>query len=313
MEHILVTGGAGFIGSHLCDFLIKKGHKVTVLDNFITGDRRNIEHLLDSSAFSLVEHDITDPFETSTKLDAVMHFASPASPMDYANLPLETMRANTLGTENALETAAANGAVFLLASTSEIYGDPLVHPQTEDYWGNVNPIGPRSVYDEAKRYAETLTVTYSRVRNVQTRIVRIFNTYGPRMRTFDGRIVPTMVCQALANEPITVFGDGLQTRSYCYVSDEVEGIYGLLQSDANARPVNIGNPQEISVIDFAREIITLTGSRSEIVHKELPVEDPKKRRPDITLAKSLFGFEPKTGLEEGLSLTIKYFRDVLSL
>ena len=306
---IVVTGGAGFLGSHLCDRLLAEGHEVIAVDNLLTGNRRNISHLADEKRFRFVLHDVTHFIFIDGPIDAVLHFASPASPIDYLELPIQTLKVGSLGTHNALGLAMAKGARFLLASTSECYGDPLVHPQPETYWGNVNPIGPRGVYDEAKRFAEAMTMAYQRAHGVDTRIVRIFNTYGERMRPRDGRVVPALICQALANEPMTVFGDGSQTRSFCYVSDLVEGIYRLLLSQER-EPVNVGKPAELSVLDFARTIQKLTGTRSEIVHRPLPVDDPKVRQPDITKARTKLGWEPKVKLEPGLDRTIEYFRSL---
>ncbi|NCO32314.1 MAG: NAD-dependent dehydratase [Armatimonadetes bacterium CG2_30_59_28] len=303
---IVVTGGAGFLGSHLCDRLLFEGHEVIALDNLITGDRAHLAHI-DSRKFSFVHHDVTRFIEIEGPVDFIFHFASPASPVDYLELPIQTLKVGSLGTHKALGLAKAKGAGFLLASTSETYGDPLVNPQPETYWGNVNPIGPRGVYDEAKRFAEAMTMAYHRVHGIDTHIVRIFNTYGPRMRKRDGRVVPNFVNQALNGEPLTVFGDGSQTRSFCYVSDLIDGIHRLMQSDEH-EPVNIGNPAELTILQFAEAILRLTNSRSEIVHEELPVDDPKVRRPDITKARNLLGWEPKVPLEEGLPTTIEYFR-----
>ncbi len=308
---VLVTGGAGFLGSHLCDRLLAEGHEVVAMDSLLTGNPRNIAHLEKEPRFRFVKHDVTRYIQWNEPLDAVLHFASPASPIDYLELPIQTLKVGSLGTHNALGLALATKARFLLASTSEVYGDPLVHPQPETYWGNVNPIGPRGVYDEAKRFAEALTMAYRRAHSVDTRIVRIFNTYGERMRPRDGRVVPALICQALAGEPMTVFGDGSQTRSFCYVSDLIEGIYRLLLS-GEPDPVNIGNPAELSVLDFARTIQKLTGTKSEIVFKPLPVDDPRVRQPDISKAKSKLGWEPKVPLEEGLPRTIDYFRGLTS-
>lgn len=307
MEHILVTGGAGFLGSHLCDLLLKKGCKVTAMDNLITGNIDNIAHNAGKANFKFVNYDVTNYLYLEEHVDAVFHFASPASPIDYQQLPIQTLKVGSLGTHKALGLAKAHGAVFLLASTSEVYGDPLVHPQKEDYWGNVNPIGPRGVYDEAKRFAEALTMAYHNAHGLDTRIVRIFNTYGPRMRLHDGRVVPTMIYQALTGQPITVFGDGSQTRSFCYVDDEVEGIYRLYKSDC-VEPVNIGNPHEMTVLQFAETILRLTGSKSDLVFQPLPVDDPHKRQPDITKAKALLDWEPKVTLEEGLKRTIEHYK-----
>jgi dTDP-glucose 4,6-dehydratase len=304
---VLVTGGAGFLGSHLCERLLAEGHEVVAMDNLLTGNLRNIAHLSGEPRFRFVRHDVTQFIAVEGPVDAVLHFASPASPIDYLLLPIQTLKVGSLGTHNALGLAMAKSARFLLASTSEVYGDPLVHPQPETYWGNVNPIGPRGVYDEAKRFAEAMTMAYRRAHGVDTRIVRIFNTYGERMRPRDGRVVPALISQALASEPMTVFGDGSQTRSFCYVSDLIEGIYRLLLS-GEPDPVNIGNPSELSVLEFARTIQRLTGTASEIVFKPLPEDDPKVRQPDITRARALLGWEPQVKLEEGLSRTIDYFR-----
>ncbi|MBN1550750.1 SDR family oxidoreductase [bacterium] len=302
---VLVTGGAGFLGSHLCDRLLKEGHTVIAMDNLITGDIANIAHIRNEK-FLFIKHDVTDYIYVDGALDAILHFASPASPVDYLELPIQTLKVGSLGTHKALGLAKSKNARFLLASTSEVYGDPLIHPQKEDYWGNVNPVGPRGVYDEAKRFAEALTMAYHRYHGVDTRIVRIFNTYGPRMRINDGRVVPTFIAQALENEPLTVFGDGSQTRSFCYVDDLIEGIYRLLMSDHHD-PVNIGNPKEMTILDFARIISRLIGKPENIKFKPLPVDDPKVRQPDITKAKKLLGWEPNVGLEEGLKKTIDYF------
>ena len=304
---IVVTGAAGFLGSHLSDRLLAEGHEVVGIDNLITGHVRNIAHLMGSQAFRFLHHDVTEYIYLDGPVDAVLHFASPASPIDYLQIPIQTLKVGALGTHKALGLSHAKKARFLLASTSEVYGDPLVHPQPETYWGNVNPVGPRGCYDEAKRFAEAMTVAYRNFHGVETRIVRIFNTYGPRMRANDGRIVPSLINQALAGEPLTVFGDGSQTRSFCFVSDLVDGIYRLLLSD-QSDPCNVGNPAEMTVMQFAETIRRLTGTRSTIVHKPLPVDDPKQRRPDISLAKAKLGWEPKVGLEEGLAATIDYFR-----
>jgi dTDP-glucose 4,6-dehydratase len=304
---VLVTGGAGFLGSHLCDRLLAEGHEVVAMDNLLTGNKRNVSHLEGKNGFQFVLHDVSKFISVDGSLEAVLHFASPASPIDYLELPIQTLKVGSLGTHNALGLAQAKKARFLLASTSEVYGDPLVHPQPETYWGNVNPIGPRGVYDEAKRFAEAITMAYQRANGVDTRIVRIFNTYGERMRPRDGRVVPALIGQALAGEPMTVFGDGTQTRSFCYVSDLIDGIYRLLLSDEK-EPVNIGNPAELSVLDFAKTIRKLTGTKSEIVFKPLPVDDPKVRQPDITKARSRLGWEPRVRLEDGLKRTIDYFR-----
>lgn len=304
---IVVTGAAGFLGSHLSDRLLAEGHEVVGIDNLVTGHVRNIAHLMGSRAFRFLHHDVTEYIYLDGPIDGVFHFASPASPIDYLQIPIQTLKVGALGTHKALGLSRAKKARFLLASTSEIYGDPLVHPQPESYWGNVNPVGPRGCYDEAKRFAEAMTIAYRNFHGVETRIVRIFNTYGPRMRANDGRIVPSLINQALAGEPLTVFGDGTQTRSFCYVSDLVDGIYRLFLSD-QADPCNVGNPAEMTVMQFAETIRRLTGTSSTIVHKPLPVDDPKQRRPDITLARAKLGWEPKVGLEEGLAATIDYFR-----
>jgi dTDP-glucose 4,6-dehydratase len=308
---VLITGAAGFLGSHLCDRFLAEGHTVIAMDNLITGSTANIEHLAGRDNFLFIKHDVTNYIYVEGLLDAVLHFASPASPIDYLELPIQTLKVGALGTHKALGLAKAKGARFLLASTSEVYGDPLVHPQTEDYWGNVNPIGPRGVYDEAKRFAEALTMAYHRYHKVDTRIVRIFNTYGPRMRLHDGRVVPNFIAQALRGEPLTVYGDGSRTRSFCYVSDLVEGIYRLLLSN-EAEPVNIGNPTEMSILDFAEKIIKLTGSKSEIQFVQ-PTDmrikdDPKVRQPDIGKARQLLNWQPQVPLEEGLRETIAYFK-----
>jgi dTDP-glucose 4,6-dehydratase len=311
MMRVVVTGGAGFLGSHLCDKLLAEGHEVIAVDNLLTGNPRNIAHLAHEKRFRFVRHDVTHFIFIDGPVDAVLHFASPASPIDYLELPIQTLKVGSLGTHNALGLAMAKKARFLLASTSECYGDPLVHPQPETYWGNVNPIGPRGVYDEAKRFAEAMTMAYQRAHGVDTRIVRIFNTYGERMRPRDGRVVPALIGQALTGEPMTVFGDGSQTRSFCYVSDLIEGIYRLLQSQEK-EPVNIGNPAELSVLDFARTIQKITGTKSEIVYRPLPVDDPKVRQPDITKARTRLGWEPRVPLEEGLARTVEYFRSLSS-
>ena len=304
---ILVTGGAGFIGSHLCDYLLDNGHEVVCMDNLLTGSEENISHLLNNENFEFVNHDVTEFIKVDGDLDYILHFASPASPVDYLELPIQTLKVGSLGTHNALGLAKAKNAKFLLASTSEVYGDPLVHPQPESYWGNVNPTGPRGVYDEAKRFAEALTLAYHRTHKINTRIARIFNTFGPRMRMKDGRVVPNFMTQALTGKPLTVYGDGSQTRSFCYVSDMVEGIHKLMLS-SGSEPVNLGNPQEMSIIDFAKKINELTGSESEIVFEDLPIDDPKTRQPDITKAKSVLGWEPKVSLDEGLKKTLEWFR-----
>jgi dTDP-glucose 4,6-dehydratase len=303
----LITGGAGFIGSHLCERFLAEGHEVLCVDNFLTGRPGNVRHLLKNPQFRLIVHDASRPLHIDGLLDNVLHFASPASPIDYVNTPIQTLKIGSLGTHVALGIAKAHRARFLLASTSEVYGDPHVHPQTESYWGNVNPIGERSMYDEAKRFAEAMTMAYHREHGVNTHIVRIFNTYGERMRLDDGRVLPNFVGQALRGEPLTVYGEGQQTRSFCYVSDLVEGIYRLLFADYHG-PVNLGNPSEITIQQFADEILKLTGSQSTIVYKPLPPDDPKQRQPDISLARKLLGWEPKVGREEGLRRTIDYFR-----
>ena len=307
MPRVMVTGGAGFIGSHLCERFLADGYEVICVDNLLTGSADNIAHLFGQKGFSFLEIDVTEYIYVSGPLDAILHFASPASPVDYFDLPIQTLKVGSLGTHKVLGLAKEKGARFLLASTSEVYGDPLVHPQSEEYWGNVNPIGPRGVYDEAKRFAEAITMAYHRTHGVDTRIVRIFNTFGPRMRERDGRVVPNFIQQALQAEPMTVYGDGAQTRSFCYACDLVEGIVRLLAL-TRSEPVNIGNPQEMTVIDLAKAIRHLAGSRSEIVFEPLPVDDPKVRQPDISVARSLLGWEPRVALEEGLRKTIEYFR-----
>ncbi len=309
---VLITGGAGFLGSHLCDRFLAEGHEVIAMDNLITGATANIEHLAGHDRFLFIKHDVTNYIYVEGPLDAVLHFASPASPIDYLEFPIQTLKVGALGTHKVLGLAKAKGARFLLASTSEVYGDPLVHPQTEDYWGNVNPIGPRGVYDEAKRFAEAMTMAYHCYHGVDTRIARIFNTFGPRMRLKDGRVVPNFVAQALRGEPLTVYGDGTQTRSFCYVSDLIEGIYRLLLSDESS-PVNIGNPSEMTILEFAYKIVELTGSPSQItfIHPEdvRVKDDPKVRRPDISKARRILAWEPQVSLDEGLSKTIDWFRD----
>jgi dTDP-glucose 4,6-dehydratase len=307
----LVTGGAGFLGSHLCDLLLEKGYEVICVDNLITGSAQNIAHIK-SDRFSYREHDVTKPLYLEEMIDFLYHLASPASPVDYLELPIQTLKVGALGTYNMLGLAKEKKARFMLASTSEVYGDPLVNPQSEEYWGNVNPIGPRGVYDEAKRFAEAMTMAYHRYHKLDTRIVRIFNTYGPRMRLNDGRVVPNFIRQALCGEELTVYGDGSQTRSFCYVSDEIEGIYRLMMSDYTL-PVNIGNPEEHTILEFAKIILRITGSSSKIMFEELPVDDPKQRRPDITKARNILGWEPEVPLEQGLKETIKYFKDMLSV
>ncbi len=304
--HILITGGAGFIGSHLCDYLLGQGHRVTAMDNLVTGSIDNVAHIRDAN-FTFVQYDVTNYIYVEGPLDYVLHFASPASPIDYLQLPIQTLKVGALGTHKALGLAKSKGAKFLIASTSEVYGDPLVHPQPETYWGNVNPIGLRGVYDEAKRFAEAMTMAYQRYHDVDTRIVRIFNTFGPRMRKNDGRAVPTFINQALAGEEISVFGDGSQTRSFGYIDDLVDGIYRLMLSDEN-EPVNIGNPEEMTVLEMAQLIIELTESGSRIVHKPLPEDDPKVRQPDIAKAKNVLGWEPKIPVRDGLARTVEWFQ-----
>ncbi|HOD36044.1 MAG TPA: SDR family oxidoreductase [Syntrophales bacterium] len=306
MERTLITGGAGFLGSHLCDYFIAKGHRVICMDNLLTGNMDNVAHLIGHERFTFIDYDVTNYIYVEGGVDNILHFASPASPIDYLRLPIQTLKVGSLGTHKTLGLARAKGARYLLASTSECYGDPLVHPQAEDYWGNVNPVGPRGVYDEAKRFAEALTMAYHRYHGVNTRIVRIFNTYGTRMRIDDGRALPTFMMQSLRGEALTVFGDGTQTRSFCYVDDLVEGIYGLLCSDEH-EPVNLGNPDEMSVLEFARKVIEVTGSRSSIVFRDLPVDDPRIRQPDITKAKKILGWQPRVPLEEGLRRVLRYF------
>lgn len=303
----VVTGGAGFLGSHLTDRLLAEGHSVIGIDNFITGNPENIQHLAGRDDYRFIKHDVSNYIFVPGEVDYVFHFASPASPIDYLEFPIPTLKVGSLGTHNALGLAKEKGATFLLASTSECYGDPLVHPQREDYWGNVNPIGPRGVYDEAKRFAEAMTMAYHRYHKVDTKIVRIFNTYGPRMRLRDGRVVPAFIGQALTGQPLTIFGDGQQTRSFCFCSDLIDGIFRLSQSDFH-EPVNIGNPREMTIKQFAEEIIRITGTSSRIEYKPLPVDDPKVRQPDITRAKTILGWEPKVGFEQGIQKTIDYFR-----
>lgn len=309
---IVLTGGAGFIGSHLADFLIEHHHQVICIDNLLTGEEKNISPLVSSEEFEFRRQDISSPLEIEGAVDAVLHFASPASPKDYLKYPIETLNAGSTGTRNLLELVKDKKAVFLTASSSEVYGDPQVHPQVESYWGNVNPIGVRSVYDEAKRFAEALTMAYHRRYGVDTKIARIFNTYGPRMRLDDGRALPSFMTAALKEEPLTVFGDGSQTRSFCYVSDMVEGIYRLLLSEEN-EPVNLGNPDEVSIINFAKEIKSLTNSKSDIIFKELPADDPRTRKPDITKARKILGWQPEISRPEGLRLTLPYFKEKLGL
>ena len=306
----LITGGAGFLGSHLCDYLMEKGHDVICIDNLLTGSSENIEHCIGNPKFTFIKHNVSEYIYIEGEIDNVLHFASPASPLDYLKLPIQTLKVGSLGTLNAIGVAKDKKARFLLASTSEVYGDPLVHPQPEDYWGNVNPVGPRGVYDEAKRFAEAMVMAYHRSHGVDTRIVRIFNTYGSRMRINDGRALPAFISQALNGEDLTVFGDGSQTRSFCYVSDLVEGIYRLLVSDVTD-PVNIGNPTEIKLIDVAKEIVEMTGSKSKIIFKPLPIDDPKCRQPDITKAEKLLSWAPEVSRTDGLKKTIEYFRTLL--
>jgi dTDP-glucose 4,6-dehydratase len=304
----LITGGAGFVGSHLCERFLAEGHDVLCVDNFITGNPVNVQHLTGNPRFTFVRHNISNPLEIEGTIDNILHFASPASPVDYLRHPIATLKVGSLGTHNTLGLAKAKNARYLLASTSEVYGDPERHPQREDYWGNVNPIGIRGVYDEAKRFAEAMTMAYHREHHINTHIVRIFNTYGPRMRLDDGRVVPNLMGQALRGEPLTVYGDGSQTRSFCFVADLVDGIYRLLQADFH-EPVNLGNPNEVTILEFAKEILTLSGSKSTIEFRPLPQDDPKVRKPDITRARTLLNWEPKVGLEEGLQKTVGYFRE----
>lgn len=307
---ILVTGGAGFLGSHLCDRLLAEGHDVIAMDNLLTGNTDNIAHLAGHKRFLFIEHNVTNYIYIKGDLDAILHFASPASPVDYLELPIQTLKVGSLGTHNALGLAMAKGARLLLASTSEIYGDPQVHPQTEDYWGHVNPIGPRGVYDEAKRFAEAMVMAYHRSHHVDTRIVRIFNTYGPRMRLNDGRVVPNFIGQALRGEPLTVYGDGSQTRSFCFVTDLVDGIYRLLLSD-EVEPVNIGNPIETTILEFAEKINAFTGNQAGIQFKPLPKDDPKQRQPNIAKARRILGWEPKVALDQGMAITVDWFAERL--
>ena len=308
-KRILITGGAGFLGSHLCDRFIHEGYHVIAMDNLITGDLKNIEHLFKLKEFEFYHHDVTKFIHIPGTLDYILHFASPASPIDYLKIPIQTLKVGAMGTHNCLGLAKAKRARILVASTSEVYGDPLVHPQTEEYWGNVNPVGPRGVYDEAKRYMESITMAYHNFHQVDTRIIRIFNTYGPRMRLNDGRALPAFIGQALRGEDLTVFGDGSQTRSFCYVDDLVEGIYRLLLSDYHL-PVNIGNPDEISLRDFAEEVLNLTGNKVNIIYKPLPADDPKQRQPDITKAKAILDWAPKVQRKEGLAKTYAYFKSL---
>jgi dTDP-glucose 4,6-dehydratase len=309
MKRVLITGGAGFLGSHLCDRFIKEGHYVIAMDNLITGDLRNIEHLFKHPNFEFYHHDVSKFIHVPGELDYILHFASPASPIDYLKIPIQTLKVGSLGIHNCLGLARVKKARVIIASTSEVYGDPLVHPQTEEYWGHVNPVGPRGVYDEAKRFQEAMTMAYHTYHGVETRIVRIFNTYGPRMRLNDGRVLPAFIGQALRGEDLTIFGDGTQTRSFCYVDDLVEGIYRLLLSDY-AYPVNVGNPSEITMNEFAEEIIKLTGTNQKIVHRPLPKDDPKQRQPDITKAREILGWEPKVNRAEGLKITYEYFKSL---
>jgi dTDP-glucose 4,6-dehydratase len=309
MKTVLVTGAAGFLGSHLCDRFIKENYRVIGMDNLITGDLRNIEHLFKLEHFEFYHHDVTKFVHIPGRLDYILHFASPASPIDYLKIPIQTLKVSSLGTHNLLGLARAKKATILVASTSEVYGDPLVHPQSEDYWGNVNPVGPRGVYDEAKRFQEAITMAYHTYHGVDTKIVRIFNTYGSRMRLNDGRVLPAFIGQALRGEDLTIFGDGSQTRSFCYVDDLVEGIYRLLLNDCHD-PVNIGNPDEITIAQFAEEIIKLTGTNQKVIYKDLPIDDPKQRQPNITKAREVLGWSPKVSRQEGLKLTYEYFKSL---
>lgn len=308
-DKVLITGGAGFLGSHLCDRFLKEGFQVIAMDNLITGDLRNIEHLFKNGDFEFYDHDVSSFVHVPGELKYILHFASPASPIDYLKIPIQTLKVGSLGTHHLLGLARAKKARILVASTSEVYGDPLVHPQTEEYYGNVNPIGPRGVYDEAKRFQEAITMAYHTYHKVDTRIVRIFNTYGPRMRLNDGRVLPAFIGQALRGEDLTVFGDGSQTRSFCYVDDQVEGIFRLLMSDYHL-PVNIGNPDEITIREFAEEIVNLTGTNQKIIYEPLPKDDPKQRQPNITKARQLLGWEPRISREEGLKITYEYFKSL---
>ena len=309
MPRILITGAAGFLGSHLCDRFIREGYEVVGMDNLITGDLRNLEHLFPKAEFSFCHHDVSSYIHVSGELDYILHFASPASPIDYLKIPIQTLKVGSLGTHNCLGLAKAKGARILVASTSEVYGDPTVHPQTEEYWGNVNPVGPRGVYDEAKRFQEAMTMAYHTYHGVETRIIRIFNTYGPRMRLNDGRVLPAFIGQALRGEDLTIFGDGSQTRSFCYVDDLVEGIHRLLLSDY-PYPVNIGNPDEITIAQFAEEIIKLTGTSQKVIYQDLPKDDPTQRKPNITKAREILGWEPKVSRSEGLAITYKAFQEL---
>lgn len=307
MKTVLITGGAGFIGSHLCDFLLEKGFKIICMDNFITGNKKNIEHLTTNENFNFINHDVSKHIKIDENIDYVLHFASPASPIDYQKIPIQTLKAGSLGTHNTLGLALTKKARYFLASTSEVYGDPLVNPQPESYWGNVNPVGPRGCYDEAKRFAEALVMAYHRIHNVDVRIARIFNTYGPRMRKDDGRVVPNFINQALKNKPLTVYGDGKQTRSFCYISDLIDGIYKLMTSNVN-EPVNLGNPEEHTILEFAEITKKLTNSNSKIVFEKLPTDDPHVRCPDISKAKKELGWEPKVKLKDGLQNTVEWFK-----
>ena len=308
-ERVLITGAAGFLGSHLCDKFIKEGYHVIGMDNLVTGDMRNIEHLMKLEHFEFYHHDVSKYVHVPGEIKYILHFASPASPIDYLKIPIQTLKVSSLGTHNILGLARAKKARVLVASTSEVYGDPVVHPQTEDYWGNVNPVGPRGCYDEAKRFMEAITMAYHNVHNLETRIIRIFNTYGPRMRLNDGRVLPAFIGQALRGEDLTMFGDGSQTRSFCYVADLVDGIYKLLLSDYHL-PVNIGNPSEITIKEFGEEILKLTGANQKLISLPLPADDPKQRKPDITKAKALLGWEPKVNRAEGLKITYEYFKSL---
>jgi dTDP-glucose 4,6-dehydratase len=312
MTRSLITGGAGFLGSHLCDKLLAEGHDVVCLDNLSTGDAANIAHLHGNPHFSFINYDVTNYLSIEGDLNFIFHFASPASPIDYLKMPIQTLKVGSLGTHKALGLAKAKGARFFIASTSEVYGDPLIHPQTESYWGNVNPVGPRGVYDEAKRFAEAMTMAYHRYHGVETRIIRIFNTYGERMRMNDGRAIPAFMSEALRNEDVTIFGDGSQTRSVCYISDLIDGIFRLMMSDYDM-PMNIGNPEEVTILDLAKEIIQLTESRSKIVFRDLPQDDPKVRQPDITKAKEILHWEPKVQRKDGLANTLLYFKAKLGV